>query len=384
MMRTSPRLLSLCAALLCATAFAQNPSTSSPRSQTSPVAFVYVSSSPASGVYEINGYSVNAKGQLTAIAGSPFAAKGGVMALTSKWFFTSDGISIYTSSIASTGALKPVSSIDAQKYNVIDTAGGPAALFLDHTGATLYDWDFDTDGAEDNSYQSFDVDSDSGALSYTGATSTTALDYGPLSFIGDDKDAYGGSCYHGTPALYGFSRGASGTLTDLNLNPPIPATRPGKGAYCPSSVAADNTNHIAVPLVPDNDMAIDGPIQLGVFTADSSGTLTTSSTYQNMPVPETGVNDLWAAPSGKLLAVGGPTGLEVFHFNGANPITKYTGRLTSDNIVQVFWDNANHLYALSATSNKLFVFTVTPTSVSQAQGSPYSISNPAALAVLPE
>ncbi len=92
---------------------------------------------------------------------------------------------------------------------------------------------------------------------------------------------------------------------------------------------------------------------------------------------------LWASPSGLLLAVGG-NGLEVFHFNGASPITKYTGLLTSDKIVQLFWDNDNHLYALSASANKLFVFTVTPTSVSQAPGSPYTISNPVALAVLPE
>jgi hypothetical protein len=104
-----------------------------------------------------------------------------------------------------------------------------------------------------------------------------------------------------------------------------------------------------------------------------------------MPVPDTnGVNDLWASPAGNLLAVGGPGGLQVFHYNGAKPITKYTGLLTTTSITQMFWDNDNHLYALSTSATKLFVFTVTPTSFSQAPGSPYTIPNAAAVAVLPE
>jgi hypothetical protein len=36
------------------------------------------------------------------------------------------------------------------------------------------------------------------------------------------------------------------------------------------------------------------------------------------------------SPSGKLLAVAGTTGLQVFHFNGSNPIKPYTGLLTKN------------------------------------------------------
>jgi hypothetical protein len=370
-------------AVSCAFAFAQNAPTSSNK-PSSTIAYVYVSSSPSSGISQINAYTANSSGELMPIAGSPFSAQGGTMALTSKWFFTTDGIDIYTSSISPTGGLKPVSSINAQKENQYDS-GGPDMLFLDHTGATLYDWDVYSGGTGNNSYQSFDLDQDSGVLSYTGATTVSAGFSGALSFVEDNEDAYGGSCYHGDPDLYGFSRSASGTLTDLNLNPPIPAAPPGKGAYCPGSVAADTANHIAVALTPNNDMATDGPTQLGVFTAESSGSLTTTSTYKNMPIPTVStVNDMWASPSGQLLAVAGTKGLEVYHFNGASPITKYTGRLTSDDIGQVFWDNNNHLYAVSTTSNKLFVFTVTPTGYSEAHGSPYTIVNPGFVAVLPE
>jgi hypothetical protein len=96
------------------------------------------------------------------------------------------------------------------------------------------------------------------------------------------------------------------------------------------------------------------------------------------------LNDYRMSPSGKLLAVAGPLGLQVFHFNGANPITHYTGLLTKENVSQVFWDNANHLYAISTQAGKLFVFTVTPTSVTQAPGSPHNIPAAGSLIVLPK
>jgi hypothetical protein len=53
-------------------------------------------------------------------------------------------------------------------------------------------------------------------------------------------------------------------------------------------------------------------------------------------------------------------------------------------IDQVFWDNANHLYAISNKAGKLYVFTVTPTSHSQAPGSPYTIQSLQNLIVLPK
>lgn len=55
---------------------------------------------------------------------------------------------------------------------------------------------------------------------------------------------------------------------------------------------------------------------------DGSGNLTTTGTISNMPKSSvTQVTDMAMAPSGKLLAVSGTTGLQVFHFNGASPIT---------------------------------------------------------------
>jgi hypothetical protein len=74
----------------------------------------------------------------------------------------------------------------------------------------------------------------------------------------------------------------------------------------------------------------------------------------------------------------------LFHFNGANPVTHFTGLLTPNEIDQMFWDNANHLYAISRTAGLLYVWTATPTSVKAAPGSPYAISGAASLIVLPK
>jgi len=128
-----------------------------------------------------------------------------------------------------------------------------------------------------------------------------------------------------------------------------------------------------------------GPYQLATYTVASSGMLSTSSTFANMPAVAVGdVNYVKMAPSGKLLAVAGTKGLQVFHYNGASPITKFTGLLTTARIDQIFWDNANHLYGISDSAGKVFVFTVTTTSASQSSGSPYSIASPQDIIVQPK
>lgn len=56
----------------------------------------------------------------------------------------------------------------------------------------------------------------------------------------------------------------------------------------------------------------------------------------------------------------------------------------NDTVDQIAWDNGNNLYAISQSTNKLFVFAVTDTSVTQAPGSPYTITTPTAIVVLPK
>jgi hypothetical protein len=169
------------------------------------------------------------------------------------------------------------------------------------------------------------------------------------------------------------------------INAPRPPAKPGD-FYCRSQAAADTSNHLAVSVQAINQLSSpDGPPQLAIYSGDTFGNLTTTSTAANMPA--TAVGNLFfvrMSPSGKLLAVAGQGGLRVFHVNGGSPITPYTGLLTTDDIEQCFWDNANHLYAISQNKGRLRVFTITPTSHSQATGSPYSIKAPSNIIVQPK
>ena len=346
-----------------------------------PVALVYVSAATGT-TYEINAYVARANGMITPVSGSPFAGNGPYMAGGRGWLFSTDTVDIYSYSIGWNGALQQVSSINAQQYNQYPT-GGPISLFLDRTGTTLYDEDIYWDGANNN-YQSFDLSQGTGALTYLGVTtSDSAAWITPLSFTGNDMDGYGSTCLKGGQYIYGFSRISNGALTDMNITPAIP-TAP-QGGYCPYLAAADAANDVAISLTPTEDgFTPIGPAQIGVYTADSAGDLTTSSTSANMPPTAVGtVIDMKGSSSGKLLAIAGTSGLQVFHFNGANPATRFTGLITTDEVDQIFWDNANHLYAVSRSAGKLFVFNATSKSCVPAEGSPYSISNPQNIAVLP-
>jgi len=95
----------------------------------------------------------------------------------------------------------------------------------------------------------------------------------------------------------------------------------------------------------------------------------------NMPRVAVGyINTLGMSPSGKLLAVGGDLGLQIFHFNGASPTTPFTGLITQNGGENggpgdLYWDNDNHLYVVGP-DNKLRVYTITPTSFTEAPGSP--------------
>jgi hypothetical protein len=170
-----------------------------------------------------------------------------------------------------------------------------------------------------------------------------------------------------------------------NFARPLPALRSGD-FWCPSNPAADPFGHVALVMQPviGNSFNSDGGARIASFTADSNGNLTTTNTAAQMPVGSFGPPLTSSiSPSGLLFAVGGVSGLQVFHFNGAAIPTKYTSLLVDVEIDQMFWDEENHLYAISRPAGKLFVFTITPTSAGQAPGSPHAITAPANIIVQP-
>jgi hypothetical protein len=371
----------------CTVTFAQNSPEPTTNATSAPAAYVYVSAK--AGVYA---FSAGANGKLTPVVGSPFKGQLTSMAVNGKYLFGagSNLIDIYSYFIAANGALKQVSSINAQKFTS-DNCGvifGP--IFLDHTGSDLYALSFDNDCAN-NAYQFFKVNNSTGQLTYFGVTSASSPGFETgLSVTANNVYAYGASPFHFESTIYGFKRASNGDLTHLSFtfDSPIPAAKSGS-YYLTLLAAADTTNHIAVPMQPVSVASLGfdatGPYQLATYTVASSGMLSTSSTFANMPAVAVGdVNYVKMAPSGKLLAVAGTKGLQVFHYNGASPITKFTGLLTTARIDQIFWDNANHLYGISDSAGKVFVFTVTTTSASQSSGSPYSIASPQDIIVQPK
>jgi hypothetical protein len=350
-----------------------------------PVAWVYVSSSSG-----IEAYDAASNGKLTHITGSPFSAHVGYLVSNGKYVFgsTQSGTDIDAYLIESNGALHY--SASTQIPTASDSGCGSASyLTLDHTGASLYNFDYDGIICANNSYQAFKVTESTGKLTYLNNSGGGPELGGPLSFTANNKFAYTSGCFHFSGGIFVFQRNSNGSLTELNINPALPSDP--SASYCPALAAADPTNHIAIAVQPYVDYGeAGGPYQLATYTAENSGNLTTKSTSSNMPkvlvsgdTDEAYVTALNMAPSGKLLAVSGPNGLQVFHFNGASPITHFTGLLTADEVDQLYWDNKNHLYAIGNAANKLWIFTVTPTGYSQAPGSPYTIHAPQGLAVLP-
>src|ERR1700733_9366890 len=180
-------------ALLCAdVAFVQIASAQNDagRNADSPAAFVYISSNLSSTQHEINAFAAASNGKLTQVQALPVSRSIQGMAVLSSYLFATDGVYIYSFSIASDGSIKKVFSINAQQFN--GGSGGPAALFLDHTGATLYDEDYDGNNGSNTDYQFFGVNHSTGELTYLGVTNAaSAAFYDPLSFIGNNVYAYG-------------------------------------------------------------------------------------------------------------------------------------------------------------------------------------------------
>jgi hypothetical protein len=104
-----------------------------------------------------------------------------------------------------------------------------------------------------------------------------------------------------------------------------------------------------------------------------------------MPTMALGTANSTFSPSGNLFVTYfdnngtsfGSNGIQIFNFNGGASLTPYKTLLSGTPIDQVAWDSSNHLYAISKTDNELYVFTVTPTSVTQdaawSIGSPYQM-----------
>jgi hypothetical protein len=350
-----------------------------------PVAFVYVSSQPDGGKNVINEFAAASDGRLTEVSGSPYGVNGAGLSINGSRLYTANNADaiIESFTIGSNGALHYLTSIN---YRDVEKGCGQAgSIFPDRSGTNLYITLFDGDCANDF-YESFTATSSNGSIKHLGNIETGSFfaAYLPATFLSNNRFAYSASnsaCLY--YKLWGFDRSSTGNLTEADITANFPAPPSGSTAYIADFTATDAADHVAIALQaasPPN--CSDSNPQLGSFTANSKGDLTTTNTDATMPSSiNTTINDMKISPAGILLAVGGEQGLEIFHFNGAKPPTYYTGILTVDPVTEMFWDSSNHLYVISQSAGRLHVFTITAGSYHEASGSPYAITDPQYLAV---
>lgn len=368
------------------------------------VAHVYVGSGS-----HILAFSAASNGKLTPVPGSPFNYNLSLMGSNSHYLFGFEPSSVVIDSfsMAANGALHKAATTNTQAYepSTCDplTYWNGQGLRIDHSGQNLYNAAIPEDLYCYSKFQSYKINNTDGKLTFLGDTDKIFFGGPQLYMLGNNQFAYSPNCAAAfgngpSPDVTVFQRLSSGELITSKSGVAIPAAPldtsntdgSNSGYYCPITMATDPTNHAAMTLWaydPDDNGAY-GPVVVATFTADAKGNLTTTSTYKNMAVSETGrggSGGMRMSPSGKLLAIGG-SGLEIFHFNGGNPVTKFKTLLPGFNVAQILWDNTNHLYVTGTTSGgagKLYVYTVTPTSVTEAPGSPYSVTNLGNITVQP-
>lgn len=279
---------------------------------------------------------------------------------------------LYSYAVSSSGAIgKEVSSIYLHTWS---WWGGQAEV--SPNGKNVY---FVTE-AGDYSFLSFSLSSE-GKLSFQGLQPvdeggtgyTRALYWDILPVItGNDKFAYVTETNQlGYNTIFGFKRESDGYLDYIGFSETDPVA-PGSGnAYYPLYIASDPANHLAVLLNDfEND---DNPYQVATYTVGSGGDIVSTNTWEDMPSVGATVGGLTINPAGDILAVATTPGIQFFHFDGAKPVTAYTGVIgTSGWIISMAW-SGNTLYAVNGASGKLHVYDVSTSKVVEAKGSPYSI-----------
>ena len=350
-------------------------------------AYVYVQSTASNG--PVYGYSASSSGQLTAISGSPFKPGTAIVGGTKTEFFTIGKTLLHSYSVGSNGAIgAQLSQIPFLNYSGSTCGGGTSGLAsaeLDHSGQYLYVLLENGGDGSCAAYQTYKVNS-GGSFTFDGDSEVNfGTQSGPNflsvdmpSILGNETFAYADESSGHNSSPIGFRRESSGTLQFMQFGETDPTL--ANGTYNVAYPDASPTgNYVVLQLYPNNS----NPPQLGSYTVDSNGNLSTTNTSSNMPTSALFGPYSTFSPDGKLFAlyanamdgVGGPgNGIEIYSFNGASPLTLNRKLLAGTPIDQVAWDSSNHLYAISRSLNKLYVFTVTATSATQ--NASYSITNP--------
>jgi hypothetical protein len=341
-------------------------------------AYIYIQiQGPQGPVY---GFRASSAGHLSAIPGSPFKLAGEIVGATPTKFFTLGRTLIHSYGISSDGAIgAQLSQIAFFDYGYKPTSGqqcGTGGAVLDHTGKYIYVL-FGCGGydlAGDSEYQTYIIHSD-GAFSFDGSTGLPecwGCGFGLPSILGNERFAYADESSGHESAPIGFRRESSGTLELMQFSEKDPPLGNFNYYTVEGPDASPNGNYVVFQVYPDGG----NPPQLASYTVDTEGNISTTNTSDSMPTTALADPYTTFSPSGNLF-VAYENGIEIYKFKGAAPLTLWHTLLTGKGIAQVAFDSSNHLYAMSNSDNKLFVFTMTSTSVTETSsiniGSPFKM-----------
>lgn len=357
------------------------------------VAYVYVQTHKGVDVYD-----AASDGKLTLVKGSPFATTGQMEGVNGKYLISVGTAYVHTYAIEPGGAVgRQVAEINTQDYagsecGPTGTGGVSNGAILDHSGKYFF-VQLNSIGSEANCavWQSYEVQSD-GNFAFLSTVYENNYAYGNAypsttpTFSSNDEFAYAvGAMFDSMPftIVPGLGLQPNKAYTEVG-----PIDNPNYFGYplsfSPSAFQAGNANNLVGLMYSFNEVyGFFGP-QLASYSINQvTGGITSNNNWKDMPVPALDCCAISMSNSGKLLAMYGDDGyryipgLQLFHVNGSNPLTAYTQlMLPTVQVDQVAWDKDNHMYALSYKSQKLYVYTVTPTSIKEASGSPISVSAP--------
>lgn len=341
------------------------------------VAFVYVQTKKG-----IDVFSAASTGKLTQVRGSLLADTGQMGAINGSWLVSVGADHMHVYPIESSGGVgKQVSEINTQSYGGAQCGTNNGGALFDHTGKYLYVQLLPANGGDGpcSAVQSYKIGSN-GELTFLGDQINDSGYHGQPSDIGistiSGSDTFGYGVYSQVyaNAFSAFTRESGGAMmTNGSFTETDPKPDPAVNSnFFPVSVAADPTNHLAALMYYAFAQSSLAP-QLASYTIQSNGSIVSTNTWENMPAPAISVGAINMSPSGKQLAVAG-TGVEIYNFNGASPLTLATSLPNSSlHFSQLAWDKNNHLYAIDEPSGNLYVYTVTATSIKPVPGSPYTI-----------
>jgi hypothetical protein len=366
---------------LTASTLAQSDAQAVTASTTPPTAaYVYIQTQGLQG--PVYGFRASSTGTLSPIPGSPFKPAGEIVGGTPTQFFTLGKTLLHSYGVAANGAIESqLGQIPFFDYSGSDcprSTSVAAGAVLDHTGKYIYvllGCGGDNLSAE---YQTYLIHSD-GAFSFDGDASLPAswteggFAPGLPSILGNENFAYEDEMgIHAQSVLIGFRRTSAGTLQQMQFTERDPACCGGD--YEVSGPDASPTgNYLVFQFYP----ADTNPPQFASYTVASNGDISSTNTSSNMPRSSLTQPSTKFSPSGDLFVAYSGMTIEIYIFNGAAPLVLRQRLMAGQGIDQVAWDSSDHLYAISNSGDTVYVYTITPASVTQTSsisiGSPFKM-----------